>query len=203
MKLIIATSNEGKLLEFREALRETDFEVVPASDMGVTDFPEETGDSYQANAMIKAKYAAKQTGLPALADDSGLEVDALSGEPGIYSARYGDKSSAAERNALLLSKLERTPPGGRTARFICSLVLVTPKGGAVAFEGRAEGEISAVPHGKAGFGYDPIFFSHDLYKSFAEATLEEKQPVSHRGRALDGLLAWLESDEAEDFFGNE
>lgn len=200
MKLVIATGNEDKVLEFREALRETDFEVVSAAELGITDFPEEDGDSYQANALVKAKHVAKATGLPSLADDSGLEVDALDGAPGLHSARYGGKETSKERVALLLSELERTPPGERKARFICSLALVTPAGDAIAFRGEAAGEISAVPHGKAGFGYDPVFFSHDLYTTFAEANLEQKQAVSHRGRALGALMDWLESNEAEDFF---
>lgn len=200
MKLVIATSNEGKLFEFREALRDTDFEVVSAADMDITDFPEETGDTYQANALAKAQHAANKTGLPAIGDDSGLEVDALDGAPGLRSARYGGKETSKERSALLLSELERTPPGERQARFICSLALVTPSGEAIVFRGEAEGEISAVPHGKAGFGYDPVFFSHDLYTTFAEATLEQKQPVSHRGRAIAAFLDWLESEESENFF---
>jgi XTP/dITP diphosphohydrolase len=194
VKLVLATANEGKVLEFRRALPPDLSELVSARELGVTAFPEETGTSYAANALTKAAFVAGRTGLPSLADDSGLEVDALGGAPGLYSARFGGLASDRERTAHLLEQLRGVPEGGRGARFVCVLGLVTPAGDAHAFEGCCEGVITTAPRGDGGFGYDPVFWSPELGKTFAEATPEEKAAVSHRGRALAKLAAWLQRE---------
>ncbi len=193
--IVLATGNAGKVAEFREILAELNTEIVSAKEVGVTEFPEETGQSYRENALIKAKHVASQiiaSQMDAftLADDSGLEVDALNGEPGLYSARFGGDLSPAERVTYLLDKLRDVPEKKRGARFVCSLVLISPGGEVNSFEGVCEGEILSAPRGREGFGYDPVFYSYDLEKGFAEATSEEKRRVSHRGRAAEGLLEW-------------
>lgn len=190
-RLVIASQNPDKLREFREALADLPLELLAAGELGVKRFPEETGSSYEENAFVKAAFVATKTGLPSLADDSGLEVEALDGAPGIYSARFGGELSPGERIAYLLQRLRKAPAEAREARFVCSLVLATPEGELRSFHGSCEGRILEGPRGAAGFGYDPIFFSHDLEKTFAEASEAEKRRVSHRGRALDKFAAWL------------
>lgn len=194
-RLVVATGNPGKLEEVRDALGGRDLELVAAAEAGVEDVPAEEGDSYEANALIKAAHAAHLSGLPALADDSGLEVDALRGAPGLYSARYGGDLGPGERVAHLLAQLRRIPDEERSARFVCVLVLATPDGDVHSFEARCEGRILHGPRGEGGFGYDPVFFSADLGKAFGEASLEEKRRVSHRGRALAAFAQWLDSDD--------
>ena len=201
--LVIATSNEGKLREFRAALHDTNLELRSAADAGVESFPEETGATYQENAMLKAAHVAVETGFPALADDSGLEVDALDGAPGVYSARFGGALSPGERIAHLLARLRRVREGDRGASFVCSLVLATPGGAAEAFEGTCRGRILQGPRGASGFGYDPVFFSEDLGKTFAEASEAEKRAVSHRGRALASFRAWLDLPRATQILGSD
>ena len=161
-KLVLATGNEGKVAEFREILAELDVEVVSAEEVGVTDFPKETGQSYEENAAIKARHVTSQTGLLALGDDSGLEVDALGGGPGLYSARFGGDLSAEERVAYLLEKLRGVPQSERGARFVCSLVLVSLEDKVNSFEGVCEGEILSAPRGQGGFGYDPCLLQPRL-----------------------------------------
>ena len=149
--------------------------------------------------MIKAEHVVSQIALRkgafALADDSGLEVNALGGAPGLYSARFGGDLSPSGRVDYLLEKLRNVPQGERGARFVCSLALVSSEGEVSTFEGTCEGEILLAPSGQSGFGYDPVFYSHDLEKGFAEATREEKRRVSHRGRAVEGLLEWAKREE--------
>ena len=195
MKLVLATGNEGKVAEFREMLAELDVEILSAREVGITNFPEETGQSYGENAAIKARHITSQTGHFALGDDSGLEVDALNGEPGLYSARFGGDLSAEGRLQHLLEKLRHVTRNERGARFVCSLVLSFPEGNTHTFEGVCEGEILQSSRGESGFGYDPVFYSYDLQKGFAEATREEKRRVSHRGRAARGLLEWVKGGE--------
>lgn len=199
--IVIATANEGKMREFREALADVGFELRSAAEAGVREFPPETGATYAENAMLKAAHVAVETGLPALGDDSGLEVDALDGAPGVYSARFGGDLSPGERIAHLLARLRRVPEGDRGAQFVCSLILATPAGAAVAFEGTCRGRILQGPRGGEGFGYDPVFFSEELGKTFAEASRAEKQAVSHRGRALASFREWLDGDEAKGILG--
>ncbi len=199
-KLVLATANEGKVREFQQTLADTSLTLLSAAEAGVTAFPQETGSSYEENALGKAGYVALQTRLPSLGDDSGLEVDALDGAPGLYSARFGGKVSSGERIAYLLAKLRRVPPEARGARFVCVLVLATPNGGMWTFRGESEGRLLEGPRGESGFGYDPVFYSPDLGKTFAEATPEEKRSVSHRGRALEAFRAWLDTPRAAKVF---
>lgn len=195
-RLILASGNRDKLTEVREAFGDRPFELLAASDVGVTRFPSEDGDTYEANALIKAAHVATVTGLPALADDSGLEVDALQGAPGLYSARFGGEGlSPGERIAHLLARMRTVPDQARTARFVCVLAVAAPAGEVRTFEGRCEGRILQGPRGQAGFGYDPVFYSLELGRAFGEASAEEKRAVSHRGRALAALLDWLDGPE--------
>ena len=186
MKLVAATSNPHKLVEIREIL--SGHEIVSARDAGFTDDVEETGTTFLENARIKAQAVAKATGMPAIADDSGLCVHALGGAPGVFSARYsggGDR----ENRALLLKNLEGA--ADRSAHFACAIALVFPNGRELTAEGESHGVILGEERGENGFGYDPLFYSLDLKKSFAEATDAEKNRVSHRGRALRRLEALL------------
>ena len=195
MRLLIATQNEGKVRGFRYALTGIApfVELLSAKDAGLTEFPPETGSSYIQNATLKAVYAAEQTGLPSLGDDSGLEVEALDGAPGLYSARFGGELSNDERLAYLLNKLKDVPDETRNARFVCALALAMPEGERRTFWGECRGEITRSATGVSGFGYDPVFYSHDLHKTFAEASEAEKERVSHRGRAVAQLGKWLNS----------
>lgn len=194
LKLLLATSNPGKLDEFREALPAV--RLFSSADFDLGEFPPEVGTSYDENALIKAGFAATQSGLPALADDSGIEVDALDGAPGIHSARFGGDIGDGERIALLLDRIRDRPEAERGAAFQCSLVLALPSGEVQVFRGEARGRILEGPRGRLGFGYDPVFWSPDLNKSFAEASREEKREVSHRGHAVRRFTEWLETDAA-------
>ena len=198
VRIVLATANGGKVLELREALAGREVELLSASEAGVQRFPPEEGDSYEANALVKAGHVATETGLPALADDSGLEVDALDGAPGLYSARFGgDDLGDGERIAYLLARMRAVPDDERTARFVSVLVLATPAGEVRTFEGRCEGTILHGPRGSGGFGYDPVFWSTELGKGFGQASQAEKRTVSHRGRALERFVAWLDRPEAD------
>ncbi len=194
-RLLLATSNQGKLAEFREAL--PDIELLGTADFNLGEFPPEAGTSYDENALMKAGFAAVGSGLPSLADDSGIEIDALDGGPGIHSARFGGKLSDGERIALVLDRLRGRPEAERGASFKCSLVLALPGGQVNVFRGECRGRILEGPRGRQGFGYDPIFWSEELGKSFAEASKEEKRRVSHRGRALRELRDWLATPSAQ------
>ena len=194
LRLALASENAGKLAEFREALAGLPMSLHSAGELGVTDFPEETGASYEENALLKAAHVTLRTGLIALADDSGLEVDALQGQPGVHTARFGGPGlTNGERMAHLLQRMRRVEDAERTARFVAVIVVATPGGAVHTFRGESEGRILHGPRGVGGFGYDPIFFSPELGKGFAEATLEEKRGVSHRGRALAAFSAWARS----------
>lgn len=188
---LLASANAGKAREFATALAPHGIDLRLAVDAGVPPFPPEDGDSYEANALLKAGHAALHGRMIALADDSGLEVDALSGAPGIHSARFGGVLGDGERIAHLLQHLRRVPDGERTARFVAVLVLATPAGDVHAVRGECLGRILQGPRGDGGHGYDPVFYSDELGMTFAEADIAAKQRVSHRGRALAALLAWL------------
>jgi|SRR5581483_11307427 XTP/dITP diphosphohydrolase len=193
MKLLIATHNRGKLREFAEILRDLPLELVTLNDVGIADDVEETGATFEENARLKALTYAAQSGLLTLADDSGLQVDALGGEPGVYSKRYaGEGKSDAERNAYLLEKLREVPQEKRTARFRCVIVIADAQGQTWTSEGTCEGEIALAPRGTNGFGYDPIFIVRDAGKHMAELSNQEKNRVSHRGRAAVGARKILE-----------
>ena len=189
MKLILASNNAGKLTEFGRLLEGSGIEVVAQSELGVQDI-EETGLTFVENALLKARNAARVTGLPALADDSGLCVDALDGAPGLYSSRYAGPEGDAQRNiAKLLEALEGVPDDRRSARFCCALVLLRhaedPQ--PLIAEGRWEGRILHSPRGSNGFGYDPVFLDPENNLTAAELDPAIKNRISHRGRALQLL----------------
>ena len=179
MKIILASNNKNKLREFKNILEPLGYEVLTQSEAGADIEAEETGTTFEENAYIKAKAAYDITHLPVIADDSGLEVDALGGEPGIYSARYAEEG---KRCAKVLSKLEGVPDEKRTARFICAVCYINEKGESFTVKGVCEGKIGYEKRGTNGFGYDPIFMYGD--RSFAELSAEEKDSVSHRADAL-------------------
>ncbi len=191
-RIVLASGNKGKVREFSELLAARDISIVPQSDFAVPE-AEETGLTFVENAIIKARNAAAHTGLPAIADDSGLEVDHLNGAPGIYSARYAGDGGSAANNAKLITALDGVPEAQRTARFQCLLVFLrhpddpTP----VICQGTWEGRILTAQRGDAGFGYDPLFYVPDEGCSAAELAAERKNQLSHRGQALRCLLAAL------------
>lgn len=185
MKLLVASNNKNKLKEIREILGDG-FEIVSLREAGIVSDPEETGKTFAENAYIKAKSGMDASGLPCLADDSGLCVEALGGAPGVYSARFaGEPCDNEKNNALLLKKLHGV--SDRRASYVCSICLLFPDGRKICTEGVCTGQITEVPSGTGGFGYDPLFRSDDLNKTLAEATAEEKNRISHRGRALEKL----------------
>jgi len=196
-KIVLASGNAGKLREFFRILSDVGFDVVAQSDYNVTDVPE-TGLSFVENAIIKARNASLHTGLPALADDSGIEVDALNGRPGIYSARYAKMSNAGENiedknqanNLQLLKELQDVPTAQRTARFRCCIVYMrhAEDPSPLIADGSWEGTILDKPSGVNGFGYDPLFFVPTHGVSSAELEADEKNRISHRGQALQILL---------------
>ena len=183
-KLLLATGNTGKVREYRELLQGIPFILTTPSQEGLQEEVAETGSTFAENALIKASHYARSSGILALADDSGLEVDALGGEPGVQSARYaGPEATDPERVAFLLAKLKEVPWEKRTARFRCAIALVWPTGDQETVEGSCEGYITYKPQGSNGFGYDPIFYLPELGKSFAEVDAAAKNGLSHRGRA--------------------
>ncbi len=195
MKLLLATHNRGKVADLQDLLRDTDFEVLSCLDFPDLPEVEEDGDTFLANARKKALEIFEKTGLPTLADDSGLEVEALDGAPGIYSARYaGEPSDSAANNRKLLAVLEPLKkPKERAARYVCVLVLVHGKGREeIVTYGECKGFISTECRGDNGFGYDPLFI-HPAFggRTMAEITLEEKNGVSHRGEAFRAMKAKL------------
>jgi XTP/dITP diphosphohydrolase len=183
-KLLLATNNEAKVREYRDLLRDLTFELVTSAELGMINIVNEVGESLEENARLKATASAARSQLLALADDSGLEVDALGGEPGRLSARYaGEQASDRDRISYLLVKLEGVPWERRSARFRCVIAIATP-GGKVEFcSGECLGIITFEPRGEGGFGYDPIFYLPELGRTMAELTLEIKNQVSHRGQA--------------------
>ena len=192
MQLLAATNNKGKLREYKRMLEPLGFEILSLSDLSLQADPEETGSSFAENARIKAEYVCALSGLPALADDSGLCVDALDGAPGIYSARYSGGSDA-DNNQKLLQELKDVPMEKRTARFVCAICCAWPDGSFTETEGTCEGKIDFAPVGEEGFGYDPLFLSDEV-GSFGLASPEEKDAVSHRGEALRKLVARLKEE---------
>lgn len=194
-KLVLATGNLGKVKELSDMLNSLNIEVVPQSEFNVPEVAE-TGTTFVENAIIKARHAAKITGLPVIADDSGLEVDALNGAPGIYSARFAGTDASDKDNLLkLLSELKDVPEEKRTARFWCILVLMrhaddpTP----LICQGFWEGKITTEPSGENGFGYDPVFYVPEKNTTSAQLDKATKNTLSHRGKALKQLLALLQS----------
>jgi XTP/dITP diphosphohydrolase len=190
MRLLVATSNRGKVRELAEALGGLPLEVVDLDEAGAgaTPPPDETGATFEENALLKARYYYEATGLLTVADDSGLEVDILGGRPGLHSARYADTDG--ERIARLLTELEGVPSSERTARFVCALALVGENLAEV-FTGTCAGTIRHTPSGSNGFGFDPVFVPDGDTRSFAEMAPEAKRAVSHRGRAIHALVEFV------------
>lgn len=184
-RLIFATGNEGKMHEIREILADTYPEILSMKEAGIRVDVEENGTTYEENALIKARAVAAACGELVLADDSGLEIDYLGKEPGVYSARYlGEDTPYSVKNAELIRRLEGVPEEERTARFVCAIAAVLPDGRELTVRATIEGRIGYEERGSNGFGYDPIFYVPELGRSTAELTKEEKNQVSHRGKAL-------------------
>jgi XTP/dITP diphosphohydrolase len=187
--VLIASGNRGKIREFSELLLGSALRPIAPQDLGIVLEVEETGSSYLENALIKGHAYATAAAMVALADDSGIEVDALGGAPGIYSARFGGVGlSDSDRTARLLEQLQLTGGQSRSARYRCALALVRTDGDIRQAEGTCEGVITKAPRGSNGFGYDPVFFLPDYGKTMAELSSEEKHRVSHRARAVRSLL---------------
>jgi XTP/dITP diphosphohydrolase len=186
MKIVLATNNEKKLKEMRAILSELGFTVLSLREAGVELEVEETGSTFAENAALKAEAAMRATGLPAIADDSGLVVDVLGGAPGVYSARYGGDvvQNDKERYELLLQNLRGVPEEARGAYFICSIACHFPDGRRITAEGRCHGRITHAPAGSGGFGYDPVFFVEGEGVTMAELSPERKNRISHRARAI-------------------
>jgi XTP/dITP diphosphohydrolase len=190
--LLLGSSNPGKLREMRQLLAGMPYRVLGPADVGLRDAPEETGTTFMENAILKARHYSDKSGLLAVADDSGLSVDALGGGPGLYSSRFGGEGASDDaRNCLLLERLEGVPPEGRGARFTSAVAAV--RDGRVLFqaEENVEGRIAEAPKGPNGFGYDPIFFYAPFRKTFGEVDGEEKDRVSHRGKSFARLREFL------------
>ena len=198
--LVLATRNRGKITELRELLSGFDITIKWLDDFGPIPEAEEDGRTFEENAYKKASFTAKALGVPALADDSGLVVRALNGSPGVLSARYaGEHASDEERYNKLLKKMEGK--ADRRAWFECAIVIALPTGASMTFTGRCEGEITFQPLGNDGFGYDPIFLYPPLKRTFAQIPIEEKNKISHRGKAMARLrekfsmvLKWIEEE---------
>ena len=186
MKVVLASKNKHKLEEISKITSKFDMELVLQSELGVDIDVDENGQTFEENSYIKAEAVMKATGLPALADDSGIAVDALNGEPGIYSARYGFDDSLDDwgRLQLLLKNTEHVPDGQRQAKFVCVITMVTPDGETIQARGEIHGELLRAPVGENGFGYDRIFYYPPMGKSTAEMSAEDKNQVSHRANAL-------------------
>ncbi|MBI2859668.1 MAG: XTP/dITP diphosphatase [Chloroflexi bacterium] len=183
-KLLVATNNKGKLREYKSLLRDLPYELLTLEDVGIDGAIPETGESMEENARLKATTYAKQSHLLTLADDSGLEVDVLNGEPGVRSARYaGEDASDADRVAYLLTRLKDVPWEKRSARFVCVIAIATPSGEVRLSFGECRGFITFEPRGKNGFGYDPVFSIHEQNKTMAELLDRVKNQISHRARA--------------------
>ncbi len=187
MKVVLASKNPHKLVEIQKITEKFGMELVGESQLGVDIEVEETGSTFEENSFLKAEAVMKATGLPALADDSGICVDALGGQPGIYSARYGFDDTLDDwgRLNLLLKNTEQVPDGKRQAQFVCVITFITPEGQTIQARGEVHGELLRAPAGEGGFGYDPIFYYPPYGKSLAEVTPEEKNRVSHRAKALE------------------
>ena len=192
-KLLVATHNKGKVTEFAEMLQDMEIEWLSLDDLGVTEDVEETGHTFRENSILKAQAYAAVSGLLTLADDSGLEVDALNGAPGVYTARYGGEGlTAVQRYEKLLDDIKDVPEPQRTARFRCVIVLAAPDGTLLGeSDGVCEGRIAQAPVGDNGFGYDPVFFLPAFGQTMAQLSAAQKHQISHRGRALQAIAPRL------------
>jgi XTP/dITP diphosphohydrolase len=191
-RLLLATTNKGKAAEYRDLLNGLDLEIVTLDQAGISIEADESYNTFEENARHKAAFYAEQGGLLTLADDSGLEVDALGGEPGVRSSRYaGDSATDQDRVDFLLNKLKGVPQPKRSARFRCVIAIARPGGTVETVEGTCEGYIALEPRGSNGFGYDPVFFLPEYGRTIAELTPEIKNRISHRGRAAVQARAML------------
>ncbi len=194
-KIIFATGNAGKMKEIKAVFSDFDGEILSMKEAGVDCDIEENGTSFEENALIKAKAIWERTGAIVLADDSGLEVDYLNKEPGIYSARYlGEDTPYDVKNKIIMERLEGVPKEQRTARFVCAIAAVLPDGSEKTVRQTIEGYIGYEQKGENGFGYDPIFVVPEYGKTTAELTMEEKNAISHRGKALRAMKEELKGD---------
>ena len=184
MKVILASKNPHKLTELSAILSQHGFEIALESEYGLDIDVDETGTTFEENSLLKAEAVMKASGLPVLADDSWLMVDALDGAPGVYSARYGHKSSDGERTAFLLENMKDVPDDKRTAKFVCVITCLWPDGRKIVARGECPGVITHEVHGENGFGYDPVFYLPELGMTYAELPSEQKNAISHRARAL-------------------
>ena len=184
MKVILASKNPHKLTELSAILSQHGFEIALESEYGLDIDVDETGTTFEENSLLKAEAVMKASGLPVLADDSGLMVDALDGAPGVYSARYGHKSSDGERTAFLLENMKDVPDEKRTAKFVCVITCLWPDGRKIVARGECPGVITREVHGENGFGYGPVFYLPELGMTYAELPSEQKNAISHRARAL-------------------
>ncbi len=192
MRIVLASGNPGKVREVRAALEGMDVELLSPAEAGIEFDVEETGSTYAENALIKAQAACRESGLPALADDSGVEVDALPGELGVRSARFGGGGlSDLERNELLLERLRDAPDAARSARYVCVLAFVKLGGWFGFYEGTLHGRILRAPRGEGGFGYDPLMYLPEHGCAVSELPLAVKNRISHRGIALAEFRVWL------------
>jgi len=185
-ELLIATHNTNKFKELKSLLQFTGFSLVSLKELGITEEVEEVGTTFEQNASLKAEGYLRLSGMPTLADDSGLEVEALNGEPGVYSARYGGSKAPSDQDRvqLLLRNLEQSGDKNRKAQFRCVIALAFPEDTIELYNGMCKGEIAELPRGENGFGYDPIFFIPQLNKTLAELTGEQKNAISHRSVAI-------------------
>ena len=195
MKIVLATKNKGKIREFREALSRIGWEGVPVSEIADVPDPEETGNTFLENAMQKATAYATALGMPVLSDDSGIIADILGDEPGIYSARYaGVHGDDEANNQKLIERLRPYSGDDRRAHYVCAVAIVFPDGKSVTAEGTCEGILRDFYAGSGGFGYDPLFYLPQFGKTMAEISLEEKNKISHRGKALRKLIEKIKAD---------
>ena len=184
MKAVLASKNPHKLAEIQTILSGLGVEVVMESELGLDIDVDETGTTFEENSRLKAEAVMRAANMPAVADDSGLMVDALDGAPGVYSARYGHKSSDGERTAFLLENMKDVPDEKRTAKFVCVITCLWPDGRKIVARGECPGVITREVHGENGFGYDPVFYLPELGMTYAELPSEQKNAISHRARAL-------------------
>ena len=204
ISIVLATRNQGKVREIKEMLKNYDLEIKGLNDFGPIPSVEESGNTFEDNAYIKAHFTARVLGLPAIADDSGLVVEALGGAPGVFSARYaGEGANDQENNIKLLREMNGKT--NRKAHFETAVIIAVPRGPALTYIGKVEGEITESPRGSNGFGYDPLFYYPPMSKTFAQMTGEEKNSISHRGKALkeltgefDRVMTWLKNRLAEE-----
>ncbi|MFG6493957.1 XTP/dITP diphosphatase [Fictibacillus sp. UD] len=196
MKILIATKNKGKVKEFQSMFENLGCEILSLSDIEGSPDVEETGTTFEENAILKAETISQQMNIPVIADDSGLEIDALEGKPGVYSARYAGLQKSDEDNMnKVLAELQNVPETQRSARFVCALAFARPNKKTIVVKGECEGEILREKRGSQGFGYDPIFFVPELNRSMAELAKEEKNKISHRAVALMKLKNLINEED--------